>query len=82
MQQVLAWRTQRVEFTDTPLHELIAVFNARNTIQLAVATPDVAELRISGVFRVDDPDAFARLVAASAELQLGRGADGVRVLRR
>lgn len=69
VQTALAWRSRRVEFTDVRLAEIVAHFNRRNTVQLQLATADCGEIRLSGVFAADDPEAFARLVQASAGLR-------------
>ncbi len=68
MQHALAWRTLRVEFTAMPLAEVLALFNRRNELQLALADPALGALQISGVFWSNDPEGFARLLQASAGL--------------
>lgn len=78
----LAWRAMRVEFTATPLGEIVARLNHQNRAQLALADPALADLRISGIFWLDDPDGFARLVEASAGLRTTTESDGRMVLSR
>ncbi|MEY4939698.1 MAG: hypothetical protein RIQ93_1433 [Verrucomicrobiota bacterium] len=78
----LAWRVMRVEFTATPLGEIVARLNHQNRAQLALADPALADLRISGIFWLNDPDGFARLVEASAGLQTKSDRDGRIVLSR
>ncbi len=73
-QAALAWRGLRVEFSDTPLGEAIALFNRHNRVQLSLGDEDLARIRISGFFPADDPEGFSRLLAASAGLRVDRPA--------
>jgi transmembrane sensor len=81
-QAALAWRGMRIEFTNTPLAEVVALFNRHNRTELAVGTVDVGEIRISGIFWADDPEGFARLLEASAGLRADHSSAGRIVLRR
>jgi transmembrane sensor len=80
IEAALAWRGRRIEFSRTTLAEAAALFNARNRVQLALADPAIAGLRISGIFWSDDPEGFARLLAAGFGVRVARG-DGVLELR-
>jgi transmembrane sensor len=75
LDQRLAWRSPRLEFTRTPLAEAIALIN-RHTIadapQLAVSDPAIASLRISGVFRADNIDAFVLLLEGVFDVKAER----------
>lgn len=68
----LAWRTLRVEFNATTLGEAVALFNRHNRLQLATADAATAQIRISGIFWANDPEAFARLLEPSAGLKAAR----------
>lgn len=70
-----AWRSLRVEFTAMPLREVVRRFNGGNRVKLEVADAEVGALRISGVFRLDDPEGFSRLIEASAGLRVSRPAE-------
>ena len=70
LEQRLAWRQSRLEFTDTSLAEAAALFNARNGKRLRIDDPNVAALRITGVFRADNVEGFAALVSSSFDLDL------------
>jgi transmembrane sensor len=80
--RVLAWQHRVVDFTATPLREVAAQFNRRNVIQLVIADPELAAVKISATFRTDNVDGFVHLLeagfGAAAER---RGADEI-VLRR
>lgn len=82
MAVALAWRGLRVEFTNTPLGEIVGLFNRQNRLQLALGDEALADLRISGIFWSDDPEGFSRLLESSAGLQVTRATDARIVLRR
>jgi transmembrane sensor len=80
--QAQAWRTQRVEFSGTPLAEAIALFNQRNRVQLALTDRALDAMRVSGVFWTDNPEGFARLLEASFRLRATpRGDDRIELGR-
>ncbi|MDB6170300.1 MAG: anti-FecI sigma factor, FecR [Verrucomicrobia bacterium] len=62
----LAWRAPRVEFTGTPLVEAIAALNhhalTRGTPRIVLGDPSLAPTRVSGLFRLDNTDAFVHLL--------------------
>ena len=62
VERVLAWQDRRLEFGAVPLSEIIAEFNRYNRVQLAIEDPALAVERFGGSFRVDQPDAFVRLL--------------------
>jgi transmembrane sensor len=66
----LAWRTQRVEFSNLPLGEVVAVFNRTNRMQLVLGDRSLAALRISGIYWTDNPLGFAELMAAGFDLKV------------
>jgi len=72
----------RVEFSNTPLAEIVALFNHQNRVQLGLGPDDLGEMRISGVFWADDPEGFSRLIEVSAGLRVERSTDGRITLRR
>jgi transmembrane sensor len=75
LDQRLAWRSPRLEFTRTPLAEAVALFNQHAGPagpQLAVSDPTIAALRISGVFRADNIDAFVLLLEGVFEVKAER----------
>lgn len=76
----LAWRTPRIEFTETTLHDAVALFNARNAVQLRIADAKLGELRITGVFRADNCEGFVDLLEKTFPLVAAPGAGEI-VLR-
>jgi transmembrane sensor len=81
VQAALAWRGMRVEFSNTPLAEIVRLFNRQNRVQLALGADDLGTICISGIFWADDPEGFSRLLEISAGLRAERSATGVITLR-
>jgi transmembrane sensor len=48
---------------DMTVGQAIALLNQRNAVQLHLAAPAIAEKRLAGGFRTEDPDSFARTLA-------------------
>ncbi len=60
----LGWRIPRIEFTASPLREVVARLNAHNRVQLAFDDPSLGDLRISGVLRADRFDSLLEMLEA------------------
>jgi transmembrane sensor len=75
--QRLAWRAPKLEFSELPLAEAIALINRYNRVQFAIAEPGLARLRISGVFRADNTDTFVRLLEGTCGIQAERSGDRI-----
>lgn len=62
----LAWMAPRVEFTGTPLEEAVALLNreaARHAkVKLVIGDPELGKVRVSGIFRTDNIEAFVLLL--------------------
>ncbi len=72
VEQALAWRGKRVEFNGTRLGDAVALFNAANRVQLSLSDKELASLRVSGTYWINDPAGFARLVESSFGLRSAR----------
>jgi transmembrane sensor len=81
-QAMLAWRGMRVEFSGTPLAEIVALFNRRNRVQLELGAAELGTIHISGIFWADDPEGFSRLLEASAGVRADRARSDRIVLQR
>jgi transmembrane sensor len=82
IENALAWRTRRIEFSGTPLAEALAMFNRQNRTQLALGNPALAKHEIGGIFWIDNPEGFARLLETSFGVQAVRERDDTIVLHR
>lgn len=78
----IAWRGQRVEFTDTPLAEAVALFNRRNKLQLAVTDLTLADIRLNGIFWADDPEGFVRLLEDGMGVKAAPADGGISLQRK
>ena len=58
----LAWQPRLLDFTNAPLSEIVADFNRRNPVQLAVDDATLGVLRLSAAFRSDNVEGFVRLM--------------------
>lgn len=58
----LAWRPRLLDFNDVSLPAIIAEFNRRNPVQLQLADPQLAQVRLSATFRSDNIEGFVRLM--------------------
>lgn len=62
---------------DMTVGQAIALLNQRNTVQLRLAAPAIAERRLTGGFRTDDPDSFARTLALLNNLDVERATGAI-----
>lgn len=69
LDRILSQQTQRLEFDGTLVAEAIAEFNRYSERPIVASTPEIAGLRISGVFRAGDTDTFARSLEVSLSVR-------------
>ena len=62
--EALSWRSGFVVFHRTPLAEAVREFNRYNTRQIVIADSSLDALRVGGNFKLDNRDAFVRLMQA------------------
>jgi len=60
--RVLAWQHRLLDFTATPLGDIVAAFNRRNATQLVLADPSLAALRVNASLRSDNVIGFVKLL--------------------
>jgi transmembrane sensor len=86
LDQRLAWRNLRLEFSGTPLSEVIATFNrhasGRSGVRFLLAESDLMSVPFSGVIRVDDSEAVVRILEHGFGLRAERRGAGEIVLSR
>jgi transmembrane sensor len=58
LRRIDAWRTRRLEFSDTSLADAAAEFNRYSSTQLVIGSPDLELVRVSGVFQIGNIDGF------------------------
>ncbi len=65
LSELLAWRKTRLEFSETPLAEAIALMNRHSQTQLVLTDPALGSVPVSGIFRADNTDTLVRLMEAN-----------------
>jgi transmembrane sensor len=65
IERSLSWRPALLTFTHAPLSEIVAGFNVHNGVQLVVADPQTAALKLDLTFHSNNVDAFVRMLAAN-----------------
>lgn len=81
MAERLAWSGPRVEFSDTPLADAVALMNRHSKVRLVIDDPALAKIPVNGVFRVDNTETLVRLLEAGFGVRAER-ADGIITLRK
>jgi transmembrane sensor len=80
-QDDVSWRQGYLTFHDTSLADAVAEFNRYNTHQVVIEDPAVAEIRISGSFRVRNYEAFTRVLEDGFALHARRSDDTTMLIR-
>lgn len=65
----LSWRIPRLEFTGTPLSEVIATVNRHNRVQFVIEDASLERLTLSGILRADKVDALVAMIEADFPVQ-------------
>jgi transmembrane sensor len=81
LQDVIAWQDGRLAFRNETLSQAVAEMNRYTTRPLIVADTQVGQLRLSGLYRVGDPEAFARSIAILLPVRVQTDAESVQILR-
>lgn len=81
LQEKTAWRIPKLEFSATPLREVIAQMNQHNRRQFVLREDAVGDLRVSGVLRADKMDTLAEMLEADFGVHAERRSEEI-ILRR
>jgi transmembrane sensor len=76
-----SWTRRRMVFDADTLDTVVAEFNRYNREPLVIADTSLSNRRITGVFNIDDPEAFLALLGDLEDIHIERGADGTRKIR-
>lgn len=69
-------------FEEEPLSFVVTEFNRYNHVQLTIADSALGEQKITGVFNINDQEAFLALISALGIIQVEQDDDGLRLFRR
>lgn len=76
---LIAWQNGRLAFRDETLAQAFAEMNRYTKRPLIVSDTRVAQMRLSGIYRVGDPEAFARSLAVLLPVRVHAEADSIRI---
>ncbi|MDB5582302.1 MAG: iron dicitrate transporter FecR [Bradyrhizobium sp.] len=77
----LAWRSGQLIFDGDTLQQAAAEFNRYNTVQVTIDDPALAQEKLVGRFRTNEPDAFARAAASMLGARATVGHDQIKLSR-
>lgn len=80
VERLAGWRGGLVAFDDTPLIEAVREINRYTTKPIVVADAAAGRNRVSGTFRVGEPDRFARTMSELFPVEQTSSVDGRSVL--
>jgi len=80
--RVLAWQHRLLDFTATPLGDVVAAFNRRNATQLVLADPALAALRVNASLRSDNVIGFVKLLETGFGVRAERRGENEILLSR
>jgi transmembrane sensor len=79
IENVTAWQRGNLIFEDTSIRDAAQEFNRYAKRRLSVDSSVPADLRVGGVFRISDPESFARAMASAHQLHLVETADEIKI---
>jgi transmembrane sensor len=77
-----SWQTGRLAFDDESLFSAAAELNRYNHRTIEVEDARAAGLRVSGIYRADDPEGFVRSVSLMFPLDIDENADRILIRSR
>lgn len=81
LHKVQAWRYGRMILDGAPLGETVADLNRYGGVQIVLADPKLAAIRVSGVFHTGRPDDFVEAVTTAFPVQIARQDENTIVLQ-
>lgn len=82
MSDRLSWRIPKLQFSRTPLAEVVALFNRHSTVRLQLGDEMLGRLQLSGVIRADNTDTLLQLLASDYGISAERRSENEIVLRK
>jgi len=81
-QSATAWLHRQIAFDHQPLGRVAAEFNRYATKPVEIVTPELRELKVSGVFSTDDPDEFLAFLRSLDRVRVDVTPTQIRVFRK
>jgi transmembrane sensor len=78
-EQFLAWREGILAFGGEPLGTAVRAFDRYGPGRIIVSDPELAEQRVVGLFKADDPRGFAEAIAASLGARVSDSGQIIRI---
>ena len=75
-----SWRRGVLEFNDVRLDSAVSEMNRYTDRPIKIADPSLAKLKVSGVFKTDDPEHFAQVLAEAFPIKVTHDPAGAAVL--
>jgi transmembrane sensor len=82
MDRTLAWRSGQLIFDGDTLASAAAEFNRYNKVKIRIGDPALANERLVGRFRTNEPDAFAEAASAMLGAAMEERADSILLTRK
>ncbi len=82
IERALAWRMGGIALEGDTLRDAVARFNRYNAQQLVIVDESLANEKLIGLFRIDNPTGFARTLAASMDVTVVVTPDAIRLSRK
>lgn len=68
LERELAWREGLLEFSDTPLEDVVAQINRYSTLAVEISDPALLQVRFGGIFRIGDMQQLLDTLQASYDI--------------
>jgi transmembrane sensor len=78
--RIKAWRARRVQFDNVTLEKALVEYNRYLRTPIKIGDPAIADLHISGVFRVDDPEGLLRTLQEAFGMRIDRQGNAITLL--
>jgi transmembrane sensor len=82
LREKLAGQAPRLEFSNTPLAEVLARFNRHSRVQLELGDFELAARPVGGTFNGDNAEGFVNLLVATGDIRAERVSDTRIILRK